>query len=876
MQSNEIRKKYLEFFKSKGHTIKPSSSLVPPEDPTLLFTTAGMVQFKSLWAGAELPFKRAATVQKCLRAGGKGSDLENVGRTLRHHTFFEMLGNFSFGDYFKREAILWAWEFVTKVVNLPRENLWVSIYLDDDEAYGIWRKGVGLAENRIVRLGEKENFWGPAGSTGACGPSSEMYFDLGPEYGCNNPKCQPSCDCERYLEFWNLVFPQFYQNEDGSRSPLERRGIDTGMGLERLAFLLQKNAGNNYETDLFKPIVNAIKKMTKEHTEYASLHVVADHIRALTFALSENIMPSNEGRGYVLRRLLRRAVRHGRKLGITEPFLYKLVDTVVVVMKEAYPELIEMREHINKIIMSEEERFQHTIDYGLYMLEEILKKKKDKLISGKDIFKLYDTFGFPLDLLTEIAVEKGFELDISGFENFMSDQKKRARASWKTGVEKATIVVKSVYKEIPTQEFVGYDTTKTKTSIAALVVNGKEYDTAAKNAEVEIFLEQTPFYAESGGQVGDTGLIVSRKGEACVLDTKCMISGVISHKAKIKEGMLSVGDSVEAVVDAERRLSIARHHTATHLLQYVLRQALGDHVKQSGSLVTPDKLRFDFTHFMDIEDQELNRIEELVNKKVLENSSVEIYKLNLQQALDKGVLAFFGEKYGEKVRVLDIGGYSRELCGGIHIKATGEIGLFSISSEGSVASGVRRIEAVCGKVSADLGRSDKNRLAEIVRLLKTDEKKVINKIEGLLKEHKELVKHKETTSLKDLIAKVDSILNKVKLVNKIKVVNTNLGGIKVEHMRNLGDVLKEKIKSGIIVLGSSPQKDKVSIITVVTKDLVEKGYHAGKIVKEIASIVGGTGGGRADMAQAGGKKPELLDKALKKVIDIIKQTRDSD
>ena len=868
MHSTEIRQKFLDFFQSKGHTVKNSSPLIPPpDDPTLLFTTAGMLQFKPLWAGAPLSFNRAVSVQKCLRAGGKGSDLENVGRTLRHHTFFEMLGNFSFGDYFKKEAILLAWEFVTKVLGLPKENLWVSIYLDDDEAYSIWRKGIGLSEKRIIRLGEKENFWGPAGATGACGPSSEIYFDLGVSKGCGKSSCQPGCDCERYLEFWNLVFPQFYQNEDGSRRPLERRGIDTGMGLERLAFLLQGKAKSNYETDLFKPIVNRLSKITKEHDEKQSVHVVSDHIRALTFALSENIMPSNFGRGYVLRRLLRRAVRHGRKLGIMEPFLYKLVDSVVDVMREPYPELIQTREHVKRIIMTEEERFQHTIDYGLYMLEEMLKKQKQKVIPGKDIFKLYDTFGFPVDLMQEIVEERGFGLDYPGFEKLMSKQKERARKGWEISVEK--VEVKPVYREIQPQDFIGYDTTKAKAKIIALIINGKKYDTVSKNAEVEIFLDKTPFYPEAGGQIGDTGLIISPKGEVEVLDARRIMPGIISHKTKVKEGIFNLGDEVEAVVDCERRLSIAQNHTATHLLQYALREILGDHVKQCGSLVTQQKLRFDFTHFMEIDPQEIERIENLVNEKVMEDSPVNIYSVSLKEALDKDVLAFFGEKYGEKVRVVDIGGYSKELCGGTHIKATGQIGLFRILSEGSIASGVRRIEAVCGKVSAELARSDSNRLTKISKLLKIEPEKIVDKLEGLLTDYKELSKHKDTTYLKEIISKADAILAKARSVGEVKVVTANLGSVKAEHMRSLGDVLKEKMKSGIIVLGSSHGKDKVNVITVITKDLVKKGYHAGKIVKEVAVIVGGTGGGRPDMAQAGGKKPEFLDKAIKEVTRII-------
>lgn len=879
MHSNEIRKKFTDFFASKGHTVKPSSPLLPPpDDPSILFTTAGMVQFKPLWAGSELPFKRATTVQKCLRAGGKGSDLENVGKTLRHHTFFEMLGNFSFGDYFKRDAILWAWEFVNNVVKLPKEKIWVSVYKNDDEAYEIWYKEVGIPEERIVRLGEKDNFWGPAGLTGACGPSSEIYFDLGPERGCGQPGCKPGCDCERYIEFWNLVFPQFYQNEDGSRKPLERRGIDTGMGLERLAFLLQKNANNNYETDLFKPIVDKVKEFTKvPYTDNSkqSFHVMADHVRALTFALSENILPSNEGRGYVLRKLLRRAMRHARKLGITEAFLSKLVDTVIMVMKEAYPELIENSRHIERIVLSEEERFQHTIDYGLQMFEETadkLKKAKKDVIPGVDIFKLYDTYGFPLDLLQEVAEERGVKLDYPGFEKLMNEQKERARQSW-AGAEKAEAapIYKKLQQEFNKERvggFVGYETIKTNTKIIAIVVNGEKKEQVSAGDSAEIFLERTPFYAEQGGQVGDTGLLISHKGEAEVLDTKKVLAGVISHKVRVKSGVFSIGCDVEAVVDTERRLAIARHHTATHLLQYVLREILGDHVKQCGSLVAPQKLRFDFTHFTNIEPEELARIEEFINEKVLMDSIVNCSEMPLQEALNKGVLAFFGEKYGERVRVLDIGGYSKELCGGTHIDRTGKIGPFRILSESSIAAGVRRIEAVCGWETIRFANSERDKLNRINKLLKVEPENIISRIDALLNEHKKLSKENEENTLKSLIEKTDAIISQGKMVNAVKLVTANLGNIRTEYVRQLGDVLRDKIKSGIIVLGSV-QENKVNLIAIVTKDLLDKGYNAGKLVKEIAVIIEGTGGGKPDIAQAGGKKPEFLDKALEEAARII-------
>jgi len=879
MQSNEIRKKYLDFFKSKGHTIKPSSPLTPPsDDATLLFTTAGMVQFKPLWAGGPLPFSRASTVQKCLRAGGKGSDLENVGRTLRHHTFFEMLGNFSFGDYFKREAITWAWEFVHDVIKMPKEKIWVSVYKNDDEAFNIWTKEVGILEERMVRLAEKDNFWGPAGLTGACGPCSEIYYDLGPERGCGHADCKPGCDCERYLEFWNLVFPQFYQNEDGTRKPLERRGIDTGMGLERLSFLLQKDAKNNYETDLFKPIVDEVKKFAKKPYEgenKASFHVVADHIRALLFALSENIMPSNEGRGYVLRRLLRRAVRHGRKLGITEAFLYKLTDAVVNVMRETYPEIAEAKTHATRIILSEEERFQHTIDYGLRLFEDIagqLAKKNEKVISGDDMFKLYDTYGFPLDLLGEVAEEKGLSLDYPGFEKYMGEQKERARQSW-TGAEKTAIspVYLSIHKEFGDQKFVGYEKMVSSGKVLAIVVEGVKKEKLNAGESGEIYLSETPFYAEQGGQVGDTGILTG-KGEdnalAEVTDTQKIMPGVTCHRLIVKNGAFVPGEEVEAVVDKERRLSIMRHHTATHILQYALRQILGDHVKQSGSFVGVNKLRFDFTHFAAIESDELSRIQEYVNNKIICDDDAVCYELSLQDALKKGVLAFFGEKYGEKVRVLDIGGYSRELCGGTHVDRAGKIGLFYITSESSVAAGVRRVEAVCGVESLKIVSDAKNKISDICNMLKTDPENLVLKIGQISEENRNLQKEKDEAVRSILVSKADGLISSAKNLKGVSVVSANIGSVSAQNIRMLGDVLKDKIKSGIIVLGAV-QDNKASLIAVVTDDLVSKGYNAGKIVKEISAIVEGTGGGKPNMAQAGGKKPENLDKALQKAIEIL-------
>ena len=876
MKSTEIRKQFLEFFRAKKHTIKSGSPLLPPpDDPTLLFTTAGMLQFKPLWAGAGLPFQRVATVQKCLRAGGKGSDLENVGKTLRHHTFFEMLGNFSFADYFKKEAITWAWEFLIDVLHLPPSRIWVSVYKNDEQAYSIWKDEIKLPPQRIIKLGDKDNFWGPAGVTGACGPSSEIYFDLGPETGCGRPECRPGCSCERYLEFWNLVFPQFYQQEDGSRRALERKGIDTGMGLERLAFIMQDKAGNNYETDLFKPIVDQLGSLAG--IAYSgdlkpSFHVIADHIRALSFAINENIMPSNENRGYVLRRLLRRAVRHGRNLGIREPFLHKLTDTVADIMKIDYPDLIENRELISGVIRNEEERFQRTIDYGLYMLDEIvekLKKGHKQVMRGKDIFKLYDTFGFPVDLLQELAEEKELALDLKGFEELMKEQKARARASWDGANQaKVSAVYKKIQKEYGEQKFAGYDNQKAKAKIIAIVQDDRQKEGVSSGDKAIIFLDRTPFYAESGGQTGDTGLLAADGGQAEVTNTKKILPGVMAHEVVITSGELKPGDELDAVVNKKRREAIARHHTATHLLQYALRQILGDHVKQFGSLVAPHKLRFDFTHFTGISPAELSKIEYLVNEKIMADQEVVTEEMALADAMNTEALAFFGEKYKEKVRVLNIGDYSKELCGGTHVARTGMIGLFRIISEGSVAAGVRRIEAVCGWEGLRVMNEERNRLEKINEIMKSDPATVVSMVEEIVNENRKIAKKYRQSVLegKKITYMAEIKGGGLKTINGIRYFIRLEKDINAGLLRQLGDILIEEIKNGIVVLGGE-EDGKVSLLVLVTGDLVSRGYHAGKIIKQIAYACGGTGGGKPHMAQGGTKTPELAGRVFREIIE---------
>lgn len=877
MKSQQIRQTFLDFFKSKGHTIKPSDGLIPSNDPTLLFTTAGMVQFKQLYAGAPLEFKRAATVQKSFRAGGKGSDLENVGRTLRHHTFFEMLGNFSFGDYFKKEAIEWAWELIIDGFKMNKDQLWVSIYQDDDEAFEIWNKGIGFPSKKIVRMGKKDNFWGPAGNSGACGPCSEIYFDLGPSRSCGKPDCAVGCDCERYLEFWNLVFPQFFQEPDGRQRPLERRGIDTGMGLERLSFLLQK-VGSNYETDLFRPIVEEVRKHTLasyEGPNKAAFHVIADHSRALTFTLSENILPSNEGRGYVLRRILRRAVRYAKKIGITKPFLYQMIASVVETMKEPYPELIKTREQVANIVKSEEERFFATLAQGSEILDGIVQRaKNDKKskISGKDMFLLYDTYGMPLDLTREVADEEGLQLDEAGFEAEMAQQKTRARASW-AGNDAAES--RKVYEEIRAKipaavEFLGYQGLTGESTVLAIVAGGKEVSQAKAGDEVQVVLAKTPFYAEGGGQVGDQGEIRTPSAKLEVLDVRRPVEGLIVHFAKVQEGTLKTGDKASAAVDGVKRLATMRHHTGTHILQSVLRQVLGNHVKQAGSLVAPDRLRFDFTHFKALDSLEIARIETLVNERIMSNAPVDTSHMDLEEVKRSDIIALFDEKYGDKVRVVNIGGFSKELCGGTHLKSSGQIGYFKILSDSSIAAGVRRLEAVCGDLAVRESLDQTDILRDLASMLKVKPKELLPRVEKLMADMREMAKSKQQSARKEVQGSADDLLKQVKDVDGVPVLAALIPDAGVDVLRGMGDMLKQKI-AGIIVLGGALE-GKVSLVAMVHADLVKKGFSASDILKKVAPIAGGSGGGKPEMAQAGGKDASKLPDALAAVEKAVKES----
>lgn len=874
MKTDEIRTIFLDFFRNKNHKIVKSDSIVPSNDPTLLFTSAGMVQFKPYYTGTEkLEFTRVASCQKCFRT----PDLEKVGHTLRHHTFFEMLGNFSFGDYFKKDTIEFAWEFVIDVLNLPKENLWISIYLDDDEAFRIWSKNIGIPKDKIVRLGKEENFWGPVSPNGGvCGPCSEIYIDLGLNKGCGKLTCKPGCDCERFEEFWNLVFPGFNQDEKGILHELQKKGIDTGMGLERIACILQ-NKDNNFEIDIISPIIDKIKEeagiVHKSDTSVDTvLKIIADHIRAVTFLIGDGVLPSNDGRGYVLRRVLRRALRHGKTLAIEKPFLYKIVRVVADVMKESYPELTERREHISSVVFNEEDRFNETLDRGLEVLNELCDKYKDKgIIPGKDTFKLYDTYGFPYELTVEILKEKGLSTDENEFLEELEKQKKRGREAWK-GVDVSEVA--PIYHDLLTEfgetKFVGYETMSTRGQVLTFANSRLEHSVSeAKIGDtVDILLDKTPFYGETGGQVGDTGNLENDNFQALVLNTKKILDLII-HKVEIKKGKISVGDLVKANVDVERRFAIARHHTATHLLQASLMEILGKHVTQSGSVVDENRLRFDFTHFSTISKQELDRIEETINKKVVENLPVNIEEIEFNEAKKKGATALFTEKYKDIVRVVSIGDFSMELCGGTHLSFTGQIGLVKIISESSISAGVRRIEAIAGSVAYKYVKDNEQMLIDISERIKASPKDLLKKLDKVLRKNKELEREIESIKSSIVVSSTGAdLMSNVKEINGIKILATRIDGLDIDSLRKTADTLKEKIKSGVVILGSE-KNGKVHLVVVVTSDLIKR-INAGNLIKEISRKVNGSGGGRADFASGGGKEPDKLDSALSFAESLIK------
>jgi alanyl-tRNA synthetase len=876
MTGNEIREKFLTFFKKNNHAIIEDSSLIPQDDPTLLFTNAGMVQFKRVFMGEEKrEYTRAATCQRCVRAGGKHNDLENVGHTARHHTFFEMLGNFSFGDYFKEEAIQMAWEFLTVDLGLPKEKLWISVFEDDDEAFSLWEKIEDLPKGRIVRLGEADNFWS-MGDTGPCGPCSEIHIDQGPEVGCGSPDCKMGCDCDRYLELWNLVFMQFYRDETGKMTPLPKPSIDTGMGLERVAAVVQGKQ-TNYDSDLFTPIISSIatlcsKPYGEDKRTDTAMKVIADHCRATAFLVADGMLPSNEGRGYVLRRIMRRAVRFGRSLGLERPFLAEITAEVVKNMQQAFPHLSEAAGLLAKVVHNEEERFRETLDNGLVMLNTEIKrlqKEGSASVPGDFIFKLYDTYGFPVDIVRDVALEQELTIDEPGFTRAMEEQRTQSKKSWKGGsLAVMSAGVKKLVNEGHKTVFVGYKSHRENSIIKGLLDHaGETVFKATQGESVSIFCPETPFYAEAGGQIGDQGEINGPNGKAKVVDTVVVADGIILHEAEIIEGDLSIDDQVELKVMEGRRQRIASNHSATHILHAAMKSVLGDHVKQSGSLVTPKRLRFDFTHFSPISRKELVRIEKLANEEIRANSPLNTVMLEKEEAIQSGAVALFGEKYGDKVRVVSIGNFSKELCGGTHVRATGEIGLLKITAETSIAAGVRRIEAVTGPEAINIFQSREMQLAELATLLKVPAENLGAKIEKLLSAQKELEKEVSRLTAKLTLGDIDGIINNAKMVGDIRVVVSRVVLDSPKTLREMGDKIRDKLGSGIVVLGGEYQ-GKAALLAMVTKDLTGT-YKAGNIIKEVSALVGGSGGGRPDMAQAGGPNPDKLNDALRAVFDIV-------
>ena len=874
MDSNEIRRRFLQFFADRGHAIVKSSSLIPAEDPTLLFVNAGMNQFKDVFLGREQrSYTTATSCQKCVRAGGKHNDLDNVGHTRRHQTFFEMLGNFSFGGYFKKEAIDYAWTLLTREFKLPIDKLWVTIFREDDDAAKFWISGPGVARDRILRLDEKDNFW-QMGDTGPCGPCSEIHYDLGPaasELGHTN--CAFPCDCGRYVEIWNLVFMQFDRDSEGHLSPLPKPSIDTGMGLERIASVLQGKI-SNYETDLLRPIIDeACQLFNVEYGGAASsdvsLRIIADHVRAATFLISDGVIPSNEGRGYVLRKIMRRGIRQGTLLGYKEPFLYTLSGYVFEMMKEAYPELIHTREYVARVIKTEEERFAAMVTVGLQRLEQtihqLVNSGKD-VIPGIEIFKLYDTYGFPLDFTKEIADEKSMRLDMDGFEAELEKQRERARQSWR-GDETAVSPVYEKFVGKGGTPFLGYDAIRSTSRIAGILLNGMPVDSVGGGQTAEIILDETPFYAESGGQVGDTGTLTSPSGVARVLDTYSPVRGVIVHKVQMEFGNLAANDEIQAQVDEERRLRIAANHTGTHILHAVLRETLGTHVKQAGSLVAPDRLRFDYTHFAPLTDREIEEIEQKINRIVFRNLPVQTEIMEINQAIARGALAFFGEKYQQQVRVVSIPEVSMELCGGTHTRMTGDVGLFKIVGESSIASGIRRIEALTGFGTFVRLEEDENLLQEIAHTLRTPRTELTRAITRLLEQQRHLENELEALKRRTAKSQIGNLVESPATVKGISVVSRRVEGVDASMLRELAENAGTKIGSGVVVLGLASD-GKASLVAVVSQDL-QKRLHAGRIIKEVAALVGGSGGGRPDFAQAGGKNAEKLEEALQAVYNIV-------
>ncbi len=860
MTSNELRQAFLDFFEERGHEIVASSPLVPGNDPTLLFTNAGMVQFKDVFLGSDKrSYSTAATSQRCVRAGGKHNDLENVGYTARHHTFFEMLGNFSFGDYFKREAIRYAWDFLTGTLGLPEERLWVTVFEDDDEAADIWLKEMQVSPERFARMGVKDNFWA-MGDTGPCGPCSEIFFDHGPDVP-GGPPGSPDEDGDRYVEVWNLVFMQFDRSADGELTPLPKPSVDTGMGLERIAAVMQQ-VHSNYQIDLFANLIQAAADiLSVENDGSSSLNVIADHIRACAFLIVDGVLPGNEGRGYVLRRIIRRAIRHGKKLGADEPFFHKLVAPLANEMGDAYPELVNAQAHVEKVLDKEEWRFAETLDQGMEILEAAIDDLDDDVIPGDVVFKLYDTYGFPVDLTADIARERCLTIDEKGFEQAMQQQRDRARAASKF----AAAAGEGVKTDAET-EFSGYEGTEDRSRIVALFRGDKPVDALAAGDDGAVVLESTPFYAESGGQIGDTGILVEDGKLFRVDDTQKSGSANV-HIGSVEQGELCVGDAIEAVVDAERRQAIRLNHSATHLMHAALRHVLGDHVAQKGSLVAPDRLRFDFSHYEPVTAEQLQRIEDLVNAEIRKNVAADTRLMTYDEAIDSGAIALFGEKYGDKVRVLNFGDFSVELCGGTHVDHTGDIGVFKITSEGGVAAGVRRIEAVTGEGALEWIDANQRALGNIAGLLKSQPDQALGKVEQLIKRAKELEKELAAAKQALVTGQVADPADKVREIAGVKVLAARMDGADAKTLRDAVDRFKDKLKNAVVVLGSVDD-GKVRLAAGVTRNNTDR-IRAGDLIKPVAEQVGGKGGGRPDFAQAGGSDVSRLDQALASVPDWV-------
>ena len=870
---NELRKMFLEFFESKEHLAMKSFSLVPHNDNSLLLINSGMAPLKPYFTGQEIPpSRRVTTCQKCIRTG----DIENVGKTARHGTFFEMLGNFSFGDYFKREAIQWSWEFLTEVVGLDANRLYPSVYVDDQEAFEIWNKEMGIPAERIFKFGKEDNFW--EHGSGPCGPCSEIYYDRGENYGCGKPDCTVGCECDRYMEIWNNVFTQFDNDGKGNYSELEQKNIDTGMGLERLASIVQ-DVDSIFDVDTLKALREHVCALSgavygEDYSKDVSIRVITDHIRSVTFMISDGIIPSNNGRGYVLRRLLRRACRHGRLLGIEGKFLTKLAETVIEGSKDGYPELFEKKDMIFNVIGQEEDQFNKTIDQGLKILSDMIEEmseKEEQTLSGENAFKLYDTYGFPLDLTMEILEEKGFGVDEEGFKAAMEEQRVKARKA--RGVTNYMGADATVYDEIDpsiTTEFVGYDHLDYTSDITVLTTENELVQEISEGEDGTIFVEQTPFYATMGGQEGDTGVITTDAAEFVVKDTIKLLGGKVGHVGTVKKGTFKIGDSVQLSVAVKERNNTCKNHSATHLLQKALKTVLGSHVEQKGSLVTPDRLRFDFVHFSAMTPEEIARTEMLVNEEIAKNSEVVTKVMNLEEAKATGAMALFGEKYENDVRVVSMGDFSKELCGGTHVKNTGMITTFKIVSEAGVAAGVRRIEALTGDGVFRYYHEIEQELAEAAKAAKSTPDKLKEKIEHMLAEIKTL--QSEVESLKSKAAKdaLGDVMNQVKEVNGIKLLSTAVEDVDMNGLRELGDQLKEKLGQGVIVIASSAN-GKVNLVAMATEEAMSKGAHAGNLIKGIAALVGGGGGGRPNMAQAGGKNPAGIPDAIAKVEEVLKE-----